>query len=56
MSVFEPLYLRLQANESPAFAGLSWHSGGGIRTRDLRVMRLRQVIVDYVELGFKQNS
>jgi hypothetical protein len=28
-------------DESPAFAGLSVHSGGGIRTRDLRVMSKR---------------
>ena len=38
MAHFEPLCLRLQKDENPAFAGLSSYSGGGIRTRDLRVM------------------
>ena len=37
---FEPLCLLSQKDENPAFPGLSSYSGGGIRTRDLRVMRL----------------
>ena len=31
--------LRLSHDETPAVAGVPWSSGGGIRTRDLRVMR-----------------
>jgi hypothetical protein len=37
--LFEPCCLRPRKCENPAFAGLSCNSGGGIRTRDLRVMR-----------------
>ncbi len=39
---FAPYCLHRQINKNPAFAGLSSYSGGGIRTRDLRVMSPNQ--------------
>ena len=38
MGVFEPCCLSDKINKNPANAGLLSYSGGGIRTRDLRVM------------------